>query len=111
MLFRHFRDTFWEIAATGGSTLAVQELEPWFFASLKPGDFFEKRFGLAKCHPKDNFCKKTGRELAESKAKVKRFTVVKIVDTVDKREITFNVDGYGELVMYKSQKAQQVRLA
>lgn len=117
MIFRHIReidyDNYVEICPTGGMTLAVQELEPWFFAALKPGDFFEKKIGVAKCHPKENFCKKIGREIATSKAKLRKFTVIKVVDTIGKREVTFEIDGLeeAELVMWKSNKAKKVRLA
>lgn len=117
MLFKHTREYEWSdevsfrVNAKGGATLAVQELPDWFFAGLKPGDFFEKRIGRAVCHPKENFCRKLGREAAEKAAKLKRFTVVRIVETVGKREITFGVDGFGELIMIKTESGKQVRLA
>lgn len=113
MLYKHERmlGPDFGIAAKGGYTVAVQELEPWFFASLKPGDFFTKKLGVANCHPDDVFCKATGRQVAEKLATSKKFTVTKIVDTVGKREITFDVEGFGELVMLKVELAQSVRLA
>lgn len=111
MIFRHYRECMWGIEPRGGFTIALQEIEPWFFSALKAGDFFEKKIGIAKCHPEENFCKKTGRELAEKNAKLRKLTVTKIVDTIGKREITFEIDGIGGLVVYKPEKAQKVRLA
>jgi hypothetical protein len=64
------------IASRGGETVAMQALEPWFIESLTPGDFFTKQVGFAVCSDEDNYCKKTGRELAKSRMKNMVFTVI-----------------------------------
>jgi hypothetical protein len=115
MIYKHNRECGWvgndgfgELAK-GGSTIAVEELEPWFFAALKPGDFFDKKIGKSRCHPDENFCKKTGREEAEKQAKTKRFTVQSITETIHQRKIAFTVDG--EVIeMLKPAKSKRVRL-
>jgi len=78
----HNRKTIWDrqddlgISSTGGETIAMQGLEPWFVESLTPGDFFTKQVGFARCSDEENYCKKTGRELAKSRMKNMVFTVL-----------------------------------
>jgi len=64
------------LSATGGETVAMQELEPWFVESLKPGDFFTKLVGKARCSDKENYNKKVGRELAKSRMSPTILTVL-----------------------------------
>ena len=63
------------VAGNGGSTICMEPILGWYFDTLKEGDFFEKKVGMAKCHPDDTYCKKTGRDEALKKAKTKRLTV------------------------------------
>lgn len=65
-----------EVCPRGGQTIAMESLQTWFVQSLKVGDTFDKRVGKARCSIEDNFNKKTGRELAESRMKLMKFTVV-----------------------------------
>ena len=65
-----------KLSATGGITIAMQELEPWFVETLQDGDFFTKSVGKARCSDKENYNKKTGRELAVSRMKPMVFTVL-----------------------------------
>lgn len=65
-----------EVHPRGGQTIAMESLQTWFVESLKVGDTFDKRVGKARCSMDDNFNKKTGRELAESRMKLNKFTVV-----------------------------------
>jgi hypothetical protein len=64
------------VAGNGGSTICMEPIQGWFFDQLKEGDFFDKKIGMARCHPDDTYCKKTGREEALKKAKTKRLVVV-----------------------------------
>jgi hypothetical protein len=50
--FRHVRNIDGEgnVGNMGGATIAYQEIAPDVF-----------KIAVAKCHPKDNFCKKIGR--------------------------------------------------
>lgn len=81
----------------GGETIALEVIEPWFFDTLTVNDFFEKRVGTARCSDEDNYCKKTGRELALSRMKPRRLLVKsmvgneqeKIIVLVDKDENQF----------------------
>lgn len=63
----------------GGTTLAMQQIEPWYFDTLEPGTFFELSIGKAKCSVKDNYCKKTGRDLALERMKPRRVTVLDVI--------------------------------
>jgi hypothetical protein len=63
------------IAGNGGSTICMEPIQGWYFDQLKEGDFLEKKVGMAKCHPDDTYCKKTGREEALKRAKVTMLTV------------------------------------
>lgn len=112
MIFKHIRqfgfsDNYYGISATGGSTIAMEQLEPWFFSSLKCGDFFEKKIGIAKCHPNDNFNKKIGRETALASLKTKKFNVVRIEETVDYRKVTLDMSGQS-IVLVKFSNSEKV---
>jgi hypothetical protein len=68
------------LSARGGVTVAMQEIQPWLIETLKPGDFFTKSVGVARCSDKENYNKKTGREIAQSRMKLTVLTVVSIKD-------------------------------
>lgn len=114
MTFYHSRNWFdlcTGISAKGGFTAAMEELQPWFFETLLPGDSFEKRIGVAKCHPDENFCKKTGREVAEKNAKLRKLKVVH-VSLEENCRIAVLQDEQGlsyELYKYKKAKAVFLR--
>ena len=65
-----------EVSSKGGETIAMESLQSWFLSELKVGDTFEKRVGKARCSKEDNYNKKTGRELSQSRMKVNKFTVL-----------------------------------
>lgn len=44
--------------------ICVADYEPMMTASLRRGIPFSVGIGVARCHPEDNFCKKTGREIS-----------------------------------------------
>jgi hypothetical protein len=95
------------VSAKGGFTIAMEDIQPWFFETLVPGDFFEKKVGLARCSTDDNFCKKTGREVAEKAAKLRKLTVRNVFMDENSRSM-FLQDDLGlvyELVKYKKAKA------
>ena len=60
-----------------GRTVAIEVPEAWFFDTVVVGDFFEKRVGIARCHSEENYNKAIGREVATSRMKLTRLTVVR----------------------------------
>lgn len=64
-----------EVEAKGGVTVALESIPSWFLDQLKVGDTFEKRVGKAHCSKDDNYSRKSGRELSESRMKLIKFTV------------------------------------
>ncbi len=64
------------VSPTGGETIALEIPEVWFLEALKPGEFFDRRVGKARCSDDDNYIKKAGRELAESRMKPRRLTCI-----------------------------------
>jgi hypothetical protein len=94
MIFKHIRIFNWDSSGSymnessfGGVTIAVEDLKPWILQTLNPSDFFEKKIGIAVCSKEDRFNKKTGRELAQSRAKLQRLTVQKVVKELDKTTV------------------------
>lgn len=47
------------------------------FVAIYDNDAKEIRFGYAKCNPKDNFCKATGRSIAVNRAESNPIHVIK----------------------------------
>lgn len=68
------------IEPKGGKTFALEVPPAWFLESIKVGDFFEKKLGSARCSDEDNYNRKVGREIAHSRMKPKKLTVVNIVE-------------------------------
>ena len=64
------------LSATGGETIAMQEIQAWFAEQLQPGDFFTKSIGTARCSDDENYNKKTGRDIAKSRMKATTLTVI-----------------------------------
>lgn len=96
MIFKHLRIFDWnspglhlDTSSFGGTTIAIEEFKPWILQTLNPGDFFEKKIGVAICCKEDRFNKKTGRDLAQSRAKLEKLTVQKVVKELDK--VTVNM--------------------
>lgn len=65
-----------EVNPRGGKTIAMEDIEPWLLNQLTVGDFFTRRVGVARCSDEENYNKKTGRELAESRMKPVVLTVL-----------------------------------
>lgn len=65
-----------KLEARGGETIAMQEVQVWFAQQLKPGDFFTKSVGKARCSDDENYNKKTGRDIATSRMKAVTLTVI-----------------------------------
>jgi hypothetical protein len=61
--------------ATGGTTVAMEEIPNWLLSQLNIGDTFEKKIGFAYCSDEDNYNKKTGASLAKERMKLKKLTV------------------------------------
>lgn len=67
------------ISPRGGSTVAMESIQSWLLDQLQQGDTIVRKVGIARCSEDDNYCKKTGREIAESRLKQTTLTVVNIV--------------------------------
>ncbi|HEY9815114.1 MAG TPA: hypothetical protein V6D20_04810 [Candidatus Obscuribacterales bacterium] len=52
-----------QVAPNGGATVAIELL-----------DKFHVRYAVAKCHPKDNFIKRVGRDKASGRLKSEKFS-------------------------------------
>lgn len=97
----------YNLSSRGGETIAMEELQPWFVKSLAIGDFFEKKIGEAKCSKEDNYCKKTGRELAKSRMKLRKLKVIGL-ETQGENFTCFLEDDRGnvyELAKYENAKS------
>jgi hypothetical protein len=70
---------FGTVAPRGGSTVAMEAIQSWLLDTLEQGSTIVRKVGIAKCSTDDNYCKKTGRELAQSRLKQTTLTVVNIV--------------------------------
>lgn len=111
MIFRHIRCFSWgksglhvSSSSFGGATIAIEDLKSWILPTLNPGDFFEKKIGIAICSKEDRFNKKTGRELAQSRAKSQKLTVQKVVKELDKTivSMTDSADNTYTFVKYNN---------
>lgn len=72
------------VEALGGTTIAMESSKPWILETLKVGDFFEKKVGIAKCSKEDRYNKKSGRELAKSRMKLTKLRVSMIIQMESK---------------------------
>lgn len=114
MIFKHVRRYVWnksglymDSSSFGGATIAMEELKPWILPTLNPGDFFEKKIGIAVCSKQDRFNKKTGRELARSRAKLQKLTIQKVIKELDKTTVSM-LDSSGntyQFVKYNNAKS------
>jgi hypothetical protein len=67
------------VSPRGGSTVAMESIQSWLLTQLQQGDTIVRKVGIARCSEDDNYCKKTGRELALSRMKSQTLTAVNIV--------------------------------
>jgi hypothetical protein len=67
------------VSPSGGSTVAMEPVQSWLLDTFQQGDSIQRKVGIARCSIDDNYCKKTGRELAESRMKTTTLTVINIV--------------------------------
>jgi len=81
-----------EICPSGGQTIAMEEIAPWLLDTLKSLDFLTRRIGVARCSHEDNYNKKTGRELAESRMKPIVLTVLSNEDYGSNRILVLKDD-------------------
>ena len=75
------------VNARGGTTLAIEPLQGWHVKTLEVGTFFEKLVGKARCSEDDNYCKKIGRDLAQSRMKPTKLTVLDVKESHEGRLI------------------------
>lgn len=62
--------------ARGGETIAMEEVPAWLLDKVETGDFFTKKVGKARCSDKENYNKKVGRQLSQSRMKITTLTVL-----------------------------------
>lgn len=68
-----------EVSPRGGSTVSMESIQSWLLDTIQQGDSIVRKVGIARCSEDDNYCKKTGREIAQSRLKQTMLTVVNIV--------------------------------
>lgn len=93
-------DTFFNVNPRGGSTVAMESIQSWLLDQLQQGDTIVRKVGIARCSDEDNYCKKTGRAIAESRLKQTTLTVVNIV-RLGELVIVFFEDEAGNLFEVK----------
>jgi hypothetical protein len=113
MNFCHIRNQHFHhgITAKGGVTVCMEKIQPWFLATLKPGDFFEKKVGIARCRDDENYCKKIGREVAQQNAKARKLTVQSVHWISDRMWVVLLDDQGIEYSLLKYAKAKEVFLS
>lgn len=89
-----------EIWSKGGSTVAMEAIPSWLLDNLQQDDSIVRKVGIAVCSTDDNYCRKTGRELAESRLKQTTLTVVNLVN-IGGFVIVFFEDDNGNLFEVK----------
>lgn len=67
------------VSPRGGSTVAMEAIQSWLLDNLQQGDTIVRKVGIAMCSDEDNYCRKTGREIAQSRLKQTTLTVVNLV--------------------------------
>lgn len=92
--------TFAKLNSRGGSTVAMEAIPSWLLDTLAQGDSIVRKVGIARCSDEDNYCRKTGRELAQSRMKTTSLTVINLVKT-DDATIVFFEDEAGNLFEIK----------
>jgi hypothetical protein len=96
------------IEALGGTTVAIEQPKSWILPTLKVGEFFDKKVGIAKCSDEDRYNKKLGREIAVSRMKPVRLTVKRIVSTDAYTQIEFISDVGSHFIFRKYSSANEV---
>jgi hypothetical protein len=67
------------VSSRGGTTVAMEAIQSWLLDQLVQGSTIVRKVGIARCSKDDNYCKKTGREIARSRLKQKTLKVVNLV--------------------------------
>lgn len=94
----------------GGTTVAMEVIQSWLLDTIQQGDTIVRKVGIAKCSDDDNFCRKTGREIAQSRLKQTTLTAINIVK-VRETVIVFFEDQSGNMFeVKKSADPQCARL-
>jgi hypothetical protein len=86
------------VHALGGLTVAIEELPEWILPTLKVGDFFSKKVGVAVCSIEDRYCRKTGRDLSLARMKLTKLTVTSLLHTSQSSSATLE-DEKGNLYL------------
>jgi len=85
----------------GGSTVAMESIPSWLLDQLQQGDTIVRKVGIARCSTDDNYCRKIGRQLAESRLKQVMLTAVNIVKIGTEYTVVFFEDEVGNLFEIK----------
>ena len=88
----------------GGSTVAMEPIQSWLLDTVAQGDSIQRKIGIARCSEDDNYCKKTGRELAKSRMKTKTLVVVNVIKNTDQPTVVFFEDEDDNLFELKVSK-------
>lgn len=90
-----------EIDPRGGATVALEIPQSWLLKEIKVGESFDKKVGIAICSTDDNYNKKLGRELAQSRMKLTRLVCVEEVsDDYGNKSIALSIGG-GNVVLLR----------
>jgi len=74
--YNHKRKYNDDLNPKGGETIAVEDIQAWYLTQAEPDNFFSALVGKARCSDDDLYNKKTGRELAASRMKQTKLTIV-----------------------------------
>lgn len=103
---RDYDEFFEGYTPTGGETLAMEAIPTWLVKELVIGDFFEKSLGKAVCSKSDRYCKSIGREVAKSRMKKIKLTVISI-DVWDNYRLVLLADKDKNVYSIKSVNGKQ----
>lgn len=117
IIYSHNRKTnensgpdFGEIKPRGGTTVAMEAIQSWLLDTLDVGSTIVRKVGIARCSTDDNYCRKTGRELAQSRLKQTTLTVMNLVRFDPSYTVVFFEDEVGNLFEVKKSTGDTARL-
>lgn len=92
----------------GGLTVAIEAPHTEVIKQIQVGESFDQKVGIAKCSTKDNYCKKTGRELAISRMKSTNLKCVEVAEQDNGDRFVALADGAGNALLFKRLAAGKV---
>lgn len=83
---RRMTDTYeFAVNPRGGETIASEQLDTKLFKKLDIGDSVTLKLGVAICSTDDNYCRKTGREIALTRLVEKELKVIQVHKRLDNK--------------------------